>query len=90
MPKHTHIMPQQKHFTERNGTTILGWYGVSALGQNPNIDKEILGMIPENEREPKKRTVNKNTLLNLLPPYVIEIIHKMIGSLIHLKKTLQL
>ena len=40
-------------------------------------------MMPYNEREPNKLIVNKNTLLNLLPPDVIEIIHKMLGSLFH-------
>ena len=37
-----------------------------------NIETIILGILPETEHEAKKCKINKNTIFNLLPLYVME------------------
>ena len=60
-------------------------------GQNIDIGTLKLCMLPETEREPKKRKIGKNAMLSdLLPTTVIQIINKMHGGIIQQENFLTL
>ena len=56
---------------------------VSAPGQNPNLDRQVLSMMPETKRKSNKRKIINNKLFNVLPPGILEVIHETLGRFFH-------
>ena len=56
---------------------------VSVLGNNLTIVTQILGVLSEPGRKPKRHKINNRMLFNLIPTNILEIIKEMYDGIFH-------